>query len=107
MPPLRGRLTFESVMRGRRGLHSLLHPPMSSALWTYYDGELWPAVRAADAAGDASGLSALLEQAVHFEQLVAAVGDQPRLADVRRDTRWLMGRVAELSVRNALLAGRP
>jgi hypothetical protein len=74
---------------------------MPSALWTYYDRELWRAVREANLAGDADRLAALLAQAVQFGALVALVDDRARLAEVRRDTRWLMGRVAELAVRRA------
>jgi hypothetical protein len=71
---------------------------MPSALWTYYDRELWRAVLEANATGDADRLATLLAQAVQFGELVALVDDRSRLDEVRRDTRWLMRRVVELSV---------
>jgi hypothetical protein len=74
---------------------------MPSALWTYYDRELRAAVRAAHSASDADRLAALLAQAIRFEQLVALVDPEPRLAEVHRDVERLVRRLAELSVPRA------
>jgi DNA-binding GntR family transcriptional regulator len=71
---------------------------MPSALWTYYDRELWRAVRMANAAGDVDRLTTLLGHAQQFERLIALIGDEPRLDEVRRDGRWLMHRILELSL---------
>jgi hypothetical protein len=69
-----------------------------SALWAFYDHELWRDVRAADARGDVGRLAALLGRAVLFERLVASLGDQPRLGEVRRANQWLVRRVLELTL---------
>ena len=71
---------------------------MPSALWTFYDQELWRDVRAADRAGDLRRLAELLASAALFEQLVASLGDEPRAAEVQRGNRWLTRRVLELSL---------
>jgi hypothetical protein len=71
---------------------------MPSALWAYYDRELWRGIHSANAAGDADRLARLLAQAIQFEQLILLLDDQRRWGEVRRDIEWLMRRVVELSL---------